>query len=196
MFYSIDELQRITDLYTPLNKSFPIWKHYFEELFASFPEAQPTSSDKLLIYQKDLEYFEKFVKVMSQQDPQVIELFIWYRAVKYLTFHAFDEKKSTEICAKQVQTLMSLAVSYSISDENFLTSTKPRMEEMLGNIREQFNQIVLDTSWMDSKTKNATLEKSMAVKSYIGFPEWIMDVEKLEQYFDGVFEVSSIMNFY
>ncbi|XP_038119732.1 neprilysin-like [Culex quinquefasciatus] len=180
--YSIQDLQRVTES----DESFSVWDRYFEELFAPFAEAHPTSEDKLLIDRIDLEYLKRFVKLMAQQEPQVIEVFIWHRVAAYLTFHAFEEKKSKEICARSVQSHIPLAVTYTIADEKFLTDIEPRLQQMLGGIREGFNQIVLDTSWMDAKTKNATLEKALAMRSFIGFPEWVLDVEKLEQFYDGL----------
>jgi hypothetical protein len=39
---------------------------------------------------------------------------------------------------------------------------------------------------MDEETKIATLEKATAVKHFVGFPEWLLDKDQLEAYYEGV----------
>jgi hypothetical protein len=39
---------------------------------------------------------------------------------------------------------------------------------------------------MDEDTKIATLEKAAAVKHFVGFPEWLLDRDELEVYYEGV----------
>lgn len=57
---------------------------------------------------------------------------------------------------------------------------------MLINIKDAFVQRVKTLTWMDEKTKNATLEKSEEMVSFIGFPEWLLNKSALEFYYDGV----------
>lgn len=185
-YYNLQELQSITDSYFASNETISIWKHYFHELFAPFPGAEPDPEEKLVIHRTDLQCLNMLIKVMFQQDPQVIQLYIWEQVVSYFMYHEFEEKKSKDICAKNAHDYMELAVSYLISSEDFLANTKPRVQEMLEDIRGQFNQMVHKTDWMDSRTRNATLEKSLAMRSFIGFPEWIVDIEQLEAYYDGL----------
>ncbi|PSN50285.1 Endothelin-converting enzyme [Blattella germanica] len=46
--------------------------------------------------------------------------------------------------------------------------------------------MVKSVSWMDTKTKEATLEKVDAVRLNIGFPNWILDKEALEEYYEDI----------
>ncbi|XP_021712527.1 endothelin-converting enzyme 1-like [Aedes aegypti] len=89
---------------------------------------------------------------------------------------------------------MGLAVSYAIADKTFLERTKPRVEQMLTDIRNEFDQMVLETDWMDAYTKYESLEKSKAMKSLIGFPEWILDDEKLEEHYQGISPTHHVEN--
>uniref|UniRef100_A0AAG5CRY6 Peptidase M13 C-terminal domain-containing protein n=1 Tax=Anopheles atroparvus TaxID=41427 RepID=A0AAG5CRY6_ANOAO len=57
---------------------------------------------------------------------------------------------------------------------------------MLGYIRYAFEGLVRDTTWMDWQTKQSTLRKSQAMRSLIGFPEWILDQQRLEQHYLGM----------
>uniref|UniRef100_A0A8D8A0M2 Neprilysin n=3 Tax=Culex pipiens TaxID=7175 RepID=A0A8D8A0M2_CULPI len=185
-YYTVQELQNITDAYIAPDKPYPIWQHYLDELFAPFPGAKPTAQDKLQMSDENIDFLKKLVRVVSRQPIQVVELYIWGLVTTYIVSHEYNELETEEDCAKNVQTLMGLAVSYAIADKNFLEGTKPRVEAMLNDIRDEFNQMVLETNWMDAYTKYATLEKSKSMESLIGFPEWILDVRKLEEHYQGL----------
>ncbi|XP_026482131.1 neprilysin-1-like [Ctenocephalides felis] len=58
---------------------------------------------------------------------------------------------------------------------------------MLRDIRKAFEQSVMkEQKWMDAATRVATADKSRRMKEHIGFPEWLLDDQKLEQYYRGV----------
>lgn len=77
-------------------------------------------------------------------------------------------------------------MSYLIVEENFMTETKPKVEQMIDNIRRSFNTLVHHATWMDWETKENTLRKSGKMKSLIGFPEWILNRTRLEDHYKGV----------
>lgn len=58
--------------------------------------------------------------------------------------------------------------------------------EMLGDIKEAFASLVLKMDWMDQSTKTATLEKSQKMSSAIGFPEWLFNENKLDEYYKNI----------
>jgi hypothetical protein len=39
---------------------------------------------------------------------------------------------------------------------------------------------------MDADTKIATTDKAAAVKQFVGFPEWLLDKDELQYYYEGV----------
>ncbi|XP_058446017.1 uncharacterized protein LOC131427110 [Malaya genurostris] len=185
-YYSVQELQNLTDSYLSPKKPFPIWQRYLDVLFADLPEVKPTSADRLQIESTSVEYLQKLVKALSRQSDAQIELYVWITVADYLVNNELNDVETEQACAEHVQKFLGLAVNYAISDKNFLVETKPRVERMLQDIRAQFERIVMETDWMDSNTKKAALEKSKAMNSFIGFPEWILDVEKLENYYEGL----------
>lgn len=88
---------------------------------------------------------------------------------------------------------MGMAVSYGVADRGFLNQTKPKVQEMLDEIKEAFVDSVNQLDWMDKKTKQATLMKARYMVSLIGYPEWLYSPGKLEKYYEGVtavFEIS------
>lgn len=57
---------------------------------------------------------------------------------------------------------------------------------MLNDIREAFQDSVEQLDWMDEQTKKATLDKSNNMYSFIGFPEWLFEKGKIEEYYKDV----------
>lgn len=61
-----------------------------------------------------------------------------------------------------------------------------QVQRMLSNIKNSFESLVSTLSWMDLPTKRATVEKVRSMKSLIGFPEWLFEPGKLEEYYEGM----------
>lgn len=57
---------------------------------------------------------------------------------------------------------------------------------MLNELKNALAHLVGQTRWMDDDTKLATYQKIIQMKTLIGFPEWLLDAEKLEQYYQGI----------
>lgn len=199
---TIDQLQNASDrLIAP--KTFPIWREYLTVLFDGIPSAQlDFDRDLVLTSKPDLFYLENIIEFISNTTTnEEMEVYIWWSVVEELILHTTSSmrkihseyaKHITKLesatprslyCASGVNQLVGMAVSYAIADNLFLNHTKPMVVTMLNNIREAFNNLVRQTAWMDDRTKCSTLEKSEAMKSLIGFPEWILDKEKLDEFY-------------
>ncbi|XP_021705831.1 neprilysin [Aedes aegypti] len=205
LYVSVHELQNMTDQHIFPKDPFPVWERYLNEVFEGIPEAQlDLSRDQILTSNADILYLRLLSDYLSQTPLVHIELFIWWTVVEELILHTTAEIRRLHYeyyktmivtegytprslyCTGAVNKLMGMAVSYAIADQNFLTDTKPKVKQMLNNIRKAFERLVRDTTWMDWKTKSSTLEKSQAMRSLIGFPEWIFDQGKLELLYDAI----------
>ena len=67
---------------------------------------------------------------------------------------------------------------------------------MLSNIKDSFVAHVNTLTWMDRDTKQATLEKSKEMISFIGYPEWLFDKGALDIYYQGVSYESCLLEIY
>jgi len=79
-----------------------------------------------------------------------------------------------------------MAVSWLFVDPTFHNNKINKVLEMMEDIREAFASLVTKTDWMDQSTKTATLKKSQKMDSEIGFPTWLFNEEKLNEYYKGV----------
>lgn len=203
-YVQIDEFQRTTDqLIAPKNTS--IWRTYVSVLFTNITNVQfDYNKDLILTTVQDGAYLANLTKVIDTTDASDLELYIWWAIVEDLIVHTTNDirklysdyvRKMSSVqsslprsiyCTGGVNQMMGMAVSYAIADEQFTTDIKPRVQLMLMYIREAFNNLVRAVGWMDDDTKCATLEKSFAMQSMIGFPEWLTKPGRLDQHYAGV----------
>lgn len=57
---------------------------------------------------------------------------------------------------------------------------------MIDDIQDSFIEAVDRTRWIDKKTKAAIKDKVAYIKRRIGFPEWILDSDEVDEYYDTV----------
>ncbi|KAJ8866697.1 hypothetical protein PR048_032558 [Dryococelus australis] len=55
--------------------------------------------------------------------------------------------------------------------------------EMVEHIRNAFTDHVWELPWMDDKTKRTAVEKAHAMRTFIGYPDWLIITAELEQYY-------------
>jgi len=68
----------------------------------------------------------------------------------------------------------------------FKHDSKAAALEMVESIREEFVKILESVPWMDEKTRAAALSKAKNMTHHIGYPDELMDDEKLIDYYKPV----------
>lgn len=174
-------------------------------LFGDYKEVPlDTNTEKLLTSKPDIMYLQNVVQYILDLPKLDVELYVWWKIVEELIIHTTTDMRKlhneyarkitkleggisrSEYCTGGVNKLLGMAVSYAISETDFLITTRPKVVTMLNNIREAFNNLVRQTTWMDDGTKCSTLEKSIAMESLIGFPDWILQPGQLDRFYDGI----------
>ncbi|XP_020284436.1 endothelin-converting enzyme 1-like isoform X2 [Pseudomyrmex gracilis] len=202
----VDDLQKLTDEYvTSINSTLvpkQIWRPFIESVFEQIVTLDLDNKDKVLV--GNLNYLKDVALILAASEEEVLESYIWWVVVDMATPHSSQKLRDAwneyvnkvmqvEIgesqslhCASAVNQLMGMAVSWLFVDPTFQTKTGYKVREMVEDIREAFVSLVSRTDWMDETTKSATLEKSRKMSSEIGFPKWLFDKKKLDEYYKGV----------
>ncbi|KAJ1355849.1 hypothetical protein KIN20_013410 [Parelaphostrongylus tenuis] len=58
--------------------------------------------------------------------------------------------------------------------------------EMINNLQDAFLGIMVENDWMDERTKVTAIDKARHMLRQIGYPDFILDDEKLDNYYDGL----------
>lgn len=57
---------------------------------------------------------------------------------------------------------------------------------MLNELKNALADLVGQAKWMDDITKLATYKKIIEMKSFIGFPDWLLEEGKIDDYYEGI----------
>lgn len=152
----------------------------------------------------DILYLKAIVEYLEQVSQSDIQVFLWLSIVEELILHTtselrllHDEYMQTVTgiegtsprslhCSHIVNTLMGIAVSYTLVDDRSAQDKLLKADRMLKDIQNAFNNLVRSITWMDEKTKTETLNKSYNMRSFIGYPEWIKNETALNEFYTGL----------
>lgn len=70
--------------------------------------------------------------------------------------------------------------------EKFDGESKQQAEEIFNEIRKAFKENLKNLSWMDEETKAMAEEKADLISGMFGFPDYILDPEKLDDKYDDL----------
>ncbi|XP_037924758.1 neprilysin-2 isoform X2 [Hermetia illucens] len=90
---------------------------------------------------------------------------------------------SNEYDSDQQEYGLPIAVGALYVRKHFQEDDKSKALEMVNGIREEFEKILKEVSWMDEKTREAALNKLHRMTTHIGYPDEIMKDSKLEEYY-------------
>ncbi|KAH3827034.1 hypothetical protein DPMN_128962 [Dreissena polymorpha] len=95
-----------------------------------------------------------------------------------------SEKQSRwKTCSQSAQYDFGMAVGRLFVEEAFDEEAKHKALEMIHEIREAFYERLNDLDWMDEETKARAKEKAKYIKENIGYPDFILDDEELNEYY-------------
>lgn len=200
MNLSVDNFQNSTDQVIAPN-TLPIWTQYLTTIFKDVQPAVNFNDHLILTSRADMYYLQHVMQFILDTPKVDLELYIWWTIVEEMVLHTTSDirklhneyaKTITNLegttprslyCTSGVNQLMGMAVSYAIAQPHFITMTKPKVQTMIENIRLAFDHLVSEITWMDTGTKCSTLEKSHAMKSFVGFPDWILKNGQLDEFY-------------
>ncbi|XP_052127509.1 endothelin-converting enzyme 2 isoform X2 [Frankliniella occidentalis] len=198
------ELQNLTD--AGLKEGTPSqinWTEYLTLMFENVPNVTlDLTKDKIIV--EDEEYLRNLSSLLAATPRETVKLSLWWEMVDLLAPYTTAEMRQLRrsyqeiasgtgaarpremVCTESVNSLMGMAVSYGMADVAYLRTVGEKVHEMLGDVKSVFQEMVADLDWMDAPTKAATLDKVKAMKSFVGFPEWLLNVTLLDEYYEGI----------
>lgn len=93
---------------------------------------------------------------------------------------------SWRYCVTDTNQVMGFALGSLFVRRVFQGKSKERAEEMIYSIRNAFKDNLPDLSWMDDRTRQLAREKADHINQMIGFPDFILNPEKLNGKYEGL----------
>jgi predicted metalloendopeptidase len=57
---------------------------------------------------------------------------------------------------------------------------------MIKDLKESFSALVGESDWLDNITKHKSLDKLNAIIENVGYPDWMLDNNELDKYYNLV----------
>lgn len=93
---------------------------------------------------------------------------------------------SWRYCVTDTNQVMGFALGSLFVRRVFQGNSKERAEEMIYSIRNAFKDNLPNLNWMDDTTRKSAKEKADHIKEMIGFPDFILNPEKLNGKYEGL----------
>ncbi|XP_038058258.1 endothelin-converting enzyme homolog isoform X2 [Patiria miniata] len=123
---------------------------------------------------------QPFLKYLSQPFQSAVSEF--KRVIRGVT----AQPPLWERCMSKVDNTFGFVTGALYAEEKDSEVTKKKAVGLIEDIREAFLQNLPLVEWMDDKTRARAEEKARAVKDKIGFPDWILDPVKLDEFYEGM----------
>lgn len=153
-----------------------------------------------IIIIRDKKFFKNLNNLLNDTPKRVIANYLMWRASASSAAYLNDAIRKLRLdftkvssgmkeykprwkeCVGYVSSYIPLAVSSLYVRKYFKDDSKFAASEMVAGIKNEFVNVLKTVPWMDDKTKRAALQKVNAMSEHIGYPQELMDDEKLISY--------------
>ncbi|XP_006624144.1 endothelin-converting enzyme homolog isoform X1 [Apis dorsata] len=190
---SLNELQR--------KAPFMSWVDYFKNATRIINKK---INDKMMIVNFAPEYFIKLSDLVldynkTNEGKVVLNNYLVWQTVKSLTtclskpfrdaykglrkalIGLEGQEQQWRYCVSDTHNAMGFAIGAMFVREVFHGKSKPMAEKMIDQIRKAFTKNLKNLDWMDPKTRRAAEEKANAITDMVGFPNFILNPNELDE---------------
>lgn len=188
------------------------WQRYLEIVLE-----QPIDRNEVVVMFA-LNFMQDVVHLINNTDPKTVANYMLWKFVRH-RINSLDDrfqsakqqfyniligrKKSPprwKTCVNQVNSNMGMAVGAMFVREYFDDNSKQDTLAMTHELQDTFRDILNETHWLDDETKTLAESKVNRMSLKIGYPDYILDTEKLnekyadldihpEKYFENILNV-------
>ncbi|XP_031772913.1 neprilysin-4 isoform X1 [Apis florea] len=165
--------------------------------------ARPTNiSEPVVVYA--MQYIQDLVNLLSKTSPRTIANYLLWRFVRhrvnnlddrfqeakqkfyYILFGREQAPPRWKNCVAQVNSNMGMAVGSMFVKKYFDEKSKNDTLSMTREIQQSFKELLNQTTWIDDETKELATEKVNAMLLRIGYPDFILQPELLNERYKDI----------
>lgn len=185
------------------------WLKFVNQLL---PEKLSVDENEVVVV-SSLKYFDKLGKLLATTSNRTISNYLIWRTIDYASYYLSNAVRKRQLefstvttgkkeypprwkeCISMANNKLSVSLGALYIREYFEPEAKIAATEMVNSIHNEFKEILRKNAFMDGKTKQSALEKVNAMASHIGYPDELLDDQKLEKYHKGVeIDSNSLLN--
>lgn len=199
-----EKRRNATKLYNPftlreVNEKYPYipWVEYINALL---PKGLNVDENEVIIVSVP-SFFDALGPLLENTPKRTIANYMMWRITVFSSFFLTEELRkrqlvySTAVSGKQEQEprwkeciditsgSLSISVGALYVRKYFKEDSKRNALEMVNGIRKEFEKILNNVDWMDDETRVSATKKLHSMSTHIGYPDEIMNNEKIEDYY-------------
>lgn len=182
------------------------WLEYFNTLLA--PTNTVDENETVIVVVPS--YISNLETILANTSRRIQANYVMWRAVAASVSYLSEELRAKQLayttvttgkteresrwkeCIDIVSGSVGIAVGSLYVKKYFNENARQNALEMVGDIREQFTEILKNVEWMDETTRANALEKAAKMATHIAYPDELIDDAKLDKFYEKL-EISSDM---
>ncbi|KHJ99552.1 peptidase family M13 [Oesophagostomum dentatum] len=199
-FTELYNLRRLSDL----QELMPLvdWKRFFHAVAPFSTHNYLSSNPEILIV--EIDFMRRITELLQSTDPRIITNYVLMRYSSSWSgemgeryedilqdFHRVMYGKQQKAprwkdCTSQTMHRLQYATGAMYVRKAFDPASKNVTLEMIDDLQDVFHEILLNTDWMDEKTRATALDKAKQILPQIAYPDFILDDTKLDNHYSGL----------
>ncbi|XP_072033755.1 endothelin-converting enzyme 2-like isoform X3 [Amphiura filiformis] len=209
--YNLKTIDDLNDIMPAID-----WVPYFKFLFKD-SGVEIRDDEPINVFNPT--YLTAMSELIMRTDPTLLHSYMLWYVIQSNTIYLSEDFQRVErelqkamdgrvktvakwrFCIEDLDESMGFALGAIFVKETFQGSSKIQAREMVEEIRSAFKNNLPDLDWMDDETRLAAKDKANAILDMIGFPEYILDTDRLDasyslllinktQYFQNIIRIA------
>ena len=176
------------------------WMDYMNNMF----RAAVSAEEEIIVY--NLGFLKNMSNLVIETDRRIIANYmVWhmikpmlvmmsepFRDVAMTMNNAETGGKATGIsknqCIVKTDGVLGFATGHLFVEqiEKHSSDIKEEVEKLLSIMKKAFLSNIAHVDWMDKETKRRATDKARSIVDMVGYPDWIKDKARLDEYYDDL----------
>ncbi|KAE9415184.1 hypothetical protein Angca_010241, partial [Angiostrongylus cantonensis] len=195
--YNLRNLSEMQALIPSVN-----WNHFFYSITPPAVHSYLAADPEIVIH--EIDYMKRLAKLLISTDSVIVTNYVYvcyflkwegelggrYAAVAKEFNKLINGRSVTpprwDDCVQAVMRRMPEASGALYIKKVFNQETRNATLEMVNYVQEAFQDMLVENDWLDSSTKASALDKARNIRRVIGYPDFILDDKKLDDFYSGL----------
>ncbi|XP_076322025.1 neprilysin-1-like [Tachypleus tridentatus] len=108
-----------------------------------------------------------------------------FRNAYLLAFHN-SELEQDFFCVTLTANSFVYAATHIYLNQHFVPSMKPKIQEIVDNLKGEFRFMLNDLEWMDDETKEIAERKAKEMVDFVAYPDIAVNITKLDKFYSAM----------
>uniref|UniRef100_A0A0K0DLZ4 Peptidase_M13_N domain-containing protein n=1 Tax=Angiostrongylus cantonensis TaxID=6313 RepID=A0A0K0DLZ4_ANGCA len=166
------------------------WTNFFYSITPPTVHGYIAADPEIMI--EEIDYMKRLTKLLNSTDSVIIANYVYvsytlrWRSELGIKYHRAAHPPSRTKCFTNWMERMREACHNAMPKRFWCTETRNATLEMVNYVKEAFQDMLVENDWLDSSTKASALDKARNIRRVIGYPDFILDDKKLDDFYSGL----------